>query len=73
LEGYCITLEKTRKQALFTSFCDNIVNHETKECLLKYLFHVHYMMLDILIQENEGIAKFFTLMLEGLFEQSYRV
>jgi hypothetical protein len=33
--------------------------------LKKYLFHVHYMMVDILIQENEGIAKFFTLMLEG--------
>ncbi len=33
------------------------------------------MMLDILIQENEGIAKFFTLMLEGLnpLEQSYGV
>jgi len=39
----------------------------------KYLFHVHYMMPDILIQGNEGIAKFFTLMLEGPFEQNYGV
>jgi hypothetical protein len=31
------------------------------------------MMPDILIQENEGIAKFFKLMLEGLLEQSYGV
>jgi hypothetical protein len=31
------------------------------------------MMLDILILENEGIAKFFTLMLEGSFEQSYGI
>ncbi len=31
------------------------------------------MMLDILIQGNEGIAKFFTLMLEGPLEQSYGV
>jgi hypothetical protein len=31
------------------------------------------MMLNILIQENEGITKFFTLMLEGLLEQSYGV
>jgi hypothetical protein len=30
-------------------------------------------MSDIFIQENEGIAKFFTLMLEGLFEQNYGV
>jgi hypothetical protein len=31
------------------------------------------MMLDILIEANEGIANFFTLMLEGPFEQSYGV
>ncbi len=31
------------------------------------------MMPYILIQGNEGIAKFFTLMLKGLFEQSYGV
>jgi len=31
------------------------------------------MMPNILIQENEGIAKFFTLMLEGLHEQNYGV
>ncbi len=31
------------------------------------------MMLDILIQGNEGITKFFTLMLEGPLEQSYGV
>ncbi len=29
------------------------------------------MMPDILIQVNEGIAKFFTLMLKGALEQSY--
>jgi hypothetical protein len=34
---------------------------------LQYLFHAHYMMLDISIQENEGIAKFFTLMLKGSY------
>ncbi len=30
-------------------------------------------MLDILIQVNEGIAKFFTFMLEGPLEQNYGV
>jgi hypothetical protein len=30
-------------------------------------------MLDILIQENDDIAKFFTLMLEGPLEQNYGV
>jgi hypothetical protein len=64
LKGYCIALAKPRKQTLFTSFYNNIINHETKECFLKYLFHAHYMIPDILTQENEGIAKFFTLMLK---------
>jgi hypothetical protein len=32
-----------------------------------------YSMFTILIQGNEGIVKFFTLMLEGPFEQSYGV
>jgi hypothetical protein len=73
LKEYCITLAKLRRQAIPTSFCDNIICHETKKCFLKYLFHVHYMMLDILIQGNEGITKFFTLMLEGPLEQSYGV
>jgi hypothetical protein len=39
-----------------------------KNIFYKYLFHAHYMMPDILIQENEGIVKFFTLMLKGPFE-----
>jgi hypothetical protein len=68
LEGYCITLTKLRRQTILTSFCNNIGNHETKKYFLTYLFHAHYMMLDILMQGNEGIAKFFTLMLEGPFE-----
>jgi hypothetical protein len=54
-----------RKKTIATSFCDNIINHETKYCFRKYLFHAHYIMLEILIQINEGIAKFFTLMLKG--------
>jgi hypothetical protein len=40
--------------------------------VLKYLFHVHYIMPNILIQLNEGIAKF-TLMVEGLLEQMHGV
>jgi hypothetical protein len=31
------------------------------------------MMPDILTEENEGITKFFTLMLKGLLEQNYGV
>jgi hypothetical protein len=73
LEGYYIPLTKLRRQAIPTSFCNNIVNHGTKECLFKYLFHAHYMKPNIFIQGNEGTAKFFTLMLEGPFEQSYGI
>ncbi len=31
LKGYCIALAKPRRQALSTSFYNNIVNHETNE------------------------------------------
>jgi hypothetical protein len=61
LEGYYIGLAKPRRKVIPTSFCDNIVNHETKEVFLRYLFHDHYIMPNILIQVNKGIAKFFTL------------
>jgi hypothetical protein len=55
LERYCIALTKPRRKAIPTSFYDNIINHETKELFLRYLFHAHYIILDILIQVNEGI------------------
>jgi hypothetical protein len=41
--------------------------------VFKYLFHAHYMVPDILIQGNEGIVKFITLILEGPLEQSYGI
>jgi hypothetical protein len=44
------------------------MNHETKDFFKRYLFPVHYIMPKILIQVNESIAKFFSLMLEGPFE-----
>jgi hypothetical protein len=37
LERYYITLTKPKRQALLASFCDDIVNHERKECFKKYL------------------------------------
>jgi len=37
LEGYYIALTKPKRQALFASFSDNIVNHIRKKCLKKYL------------------------------------
>jgi hypothetical protein len=73
LERYCIPLTKPTRQVIHTSFCDNIINHETNDLKKKYLFHAHYMMLDILIQGNEGITKFFIVMLEGPLEQNYGV
>jgi hypothetical protein len=51
-----MALAKPRRQAIPTSICNNIVNHETKEFLKKFLFHAHYMMANISIQENEGIT-----------------
>jgi hypothetical protein len=50
---------------MLTSYCDKILNHETKGYFLKHLFHAQYIMPYILIQLNEGIAKLVTLMVEG--------
>jgi hypothetical protein len=63
LEGYCIALAKPRRKVIPTSFCDNIVNHETIFKKIK-LFHVHYITPNIFIQVNEGIAMYFTLMVK---------
>jgi hypothetical protein len=68
LEGYYRALTKPRRKTIPTSYWDNIINHETKDFLNKYLFHAHYIMIDILIQINEGNAKVFMLKLEGPFE-----
>jgi hypothetical protein len=65
LEGFCITIPKPRRKVVLASYCDNIFNHETKGFLKKYLFHVQYDMPYILIQVNEGVAKFFTLMVKS--------
>jgi hypothetical protein len=73
LERYYITLAKPKKQAIPTSFCNNIIHHETNNFFKNILFHAHSMMPNILIQGIEDIAKFFTLMLEGPLEQSYGV
>jgi hypothetical protein len=66
LEGFCIAIPKLRKKTILASYCNNILNNETKGYFKKYLFHVQYNMPYILIQINENIAKFFTLMVEGL-------
>jgi hypothetical protein len=62
LQGYCIAIAKPRRKVVLASYCNNILNHKTKGYFLKYLFYVQHNMPYILIQINEGIAKFFTLM-----------
>ncbi len=52
--------------AIDASSWDICIHRETYEYFLKYLFHAQYNMPYILIQVNEGIAKFLTLMVEGL-------
>jgi hypothetical protein len=65
LQGYYIAIPKLRRKTIFASYCDNILNLERKGYLKKYLFHAQYNMPYILIQVNDNIAKFFTLMVEG--------
>jgi hypothetical protein len=62
LEGFCIAIPKPRKKTILASYYNNILNHETKRYIFKYLFHAQYNMPYIV---NEGIAKFFTLMVKS--------
>jgi len=55
-------MPKRKRKAILTSYCDNILNHETKGHI--YILHVQYIMLYILIQVNEGVAKLVTLMVK---------
>jgi len=61
---YYIILAKPRRKSIPASFCNNIINYETKEFFKKYLFHVHYIMTNILIRVNESITIFFTLVVK---------
>jgi hypothetical protein len=58
-------MPKPRKKIVLASYCNNILNHKTKRYILKYLFHARYNMSYILILVNEGIAKFFTLIVKS--------
>jgi hypothetical protein len=37
LEGYYITIPKCRREKILTSYCNNILNHETKGDVKKYI------------------------------------
>jgi hypothetical protein len=58
-----MTIPKHKRKTIPTSYYDNILNHETNGHI--YIFHVQYIMLYILIQIIECIAKLVTLMVEG--------
>jgi hypothetical protein len=60
-----MAIPKPIRKAVLASYYNNILNHETKGKFLKYLFHAQYNMPYISIRVNEGIAKFFTLMVKG--------
>ncbi len=65
MQRYYIAIPKLRRKTILALYCTNILNHEIKGYFLKYLFHTQYNMPYILIQVNESIAKFFTLMVQG--------
>jgi hypothetical protein len=73
LQGYCIAILKPRRKAILPSYCDNMLNHEMKGYFLKHLFPAQYNVSYLLIQINESIAKFFTLMLEGPYKPSFGI
>jgi hypothetical protein len=49
LEGYCIALPKRRRNTIHASYCDNILNHETNESIVK--------LVTLMVKGNETIIK----------------
>ncbi len=57
---------KHKRKTIFAPYYDNILNHDTNEYILKYLFHVQYIMPYIMIKITKDIAKLVMLMVEGI-------
>jgi len=49
LEGYCITLPKLRTNIIPIPYCDNILNHDTNEGIIK--------LVTLMVKGNENIIK----------------
>jgi hypothetical protein len=47
LEGYCIALPKPRNNTIPTLYCDNILNHDTNEGIVK--------LITLMVKGNETI------------------
>jgi hypothetical protein len=60
-----MAIPKPKRKAILASYYNNILNHEIKRIFKIYIFHAQYNMPYISTQVNEGIAKFFTLMVKG--------
>jgi hypothetical protein len=63
-KGYCIALPKPRRKTTLAPYYENILNHDTNEYILKYLFHVQYIMPYIMVKVTEDIVKLVTLTVE---------
>ncbi len=64
-KGIALPYQNVERKSIFASYCNNILNHETKGHFKKQLFHFQYIILYILIQVNKGVAKLVTLVVEG--------
>jgi hypothetical protein len=49
VEGYCITLPKPKKNTIPTPYCENILNHDTNEGIVK--------LVTLMVKRNETINK----------------
>jgi hypothetical protein len=49
VEGYCIALPKPKRNTIHAPYCDNILNHDTNEGIIK--------LVTLMVKRNETINK----------------
>ncbi len=47
LEGYCVALPKPKRNTILAPYCDNILNHDTNEGIVK--------LVTLMVKDNETI------------------
>jgi hypothetical protein len=57
LDGYCVTLPKLKRNIIHVSYCDNILNHDTNEGIVK--------LVTLMVKGNEIITKMKVLQLHS--------
>jgi hypothetical protein len=49
MDGYCIALPKLKKNTIHAPYCDNVLNHDTNEGIVK--------LVTLMVKHNKNITK----------------